>query len=96
MAVSGPAHIGIGDADQRQRQRLDDEIIDRDLIAGLPSLSFGAAALIASRRLASVEVAIGSQIKMRYRLACLTSLRAMVVRIKSCGISSKEPVAKFF
>ncbi len=49
MRSLGPHGIGGGHLLERQRQRLDDEVIDRDAEAGLPSLSFGAEALTVSR-----------------------------------------------
>ena len=45
----GPRDVGLRHAHQRQRQRLDDEVIDRDLVGGLAVLVLGRGVLICSR-----------------------------------------------
>ena len=48
-AVVGPHRVRRRHALQRERQRLDDEVVDRELVGRLPSSFFGAPALASSR-----------------------------------------------
>ena len=50
-AVAGPHRVGGGHALQGERQRLDDEVVDRELVA-----SFGAPALASSRIFRSASI----------------------------------------
>ena len=66
MPRFGPAHIGVGNALQRERQRLDDEIIDRKLVGRLAVfvLRRGGVDLLA-RGHQPADIAIDRVIEMR-------------------------------
>ena len=64
-AAFGPGHVGVGHALQRQRQRLDDEVVDRELVDGLAvGLGGGSVDLLAcGQQLA--DIAVEREIEMR-------------------------------
>src|SRR6516164_6650147 len=65
----GPAHIGVWNALQRERQGLDDEIVDRKLVRGLAILVHRRGAIDLLARLQKFAyVAIDGEIEMRNRL----------------------------
>ena len=73
-AALGPAHVGVGHALQRQRQRLDDEVVDRELVGRLAVLVLrrgGVDLLARGQQLA--DLAVDRQVEMRDGLLRLRS-----------------------
>ena len=68
-AAFGPGDVGVGHALQRERQRLDDEVVDRDLVGGLAVLVLrrGGVDLLA-RGQELVDIAVDREIEVRDRL----------------------------
>ena len=65
-AAFGPAHIGIGHALQRQRQGLDDKIVDREFVRRLAVFVLRRDAVDLLARLQKIaDVAVNRQVKMR-------------------------------
>ena len=65
-AAFGPAHVGVGNALQRQRQRLDDEIVDRKLVGRLAVLVLGRGGVdLLARGQELADVAVHRQVEMR-------------------------------
>ena len=66
MPAFGPAHIGVGDALQRERQRLDDEVVDRELVGRLAVLVLGRGGVdLLARGRELADVAVDRQVEMR-------------------------------
>ena len=62
----GPAHVGVRHALQSQRQRLDDEIVDRKLVGRLAVLVLGRRGVDLLARLEQLaDVAVDGQVEMR-------------------------------
>ena len=74
---------------QRQRQRLDDEIVDRKPVDRLAVLSFGARIVRLLAHLQQrIHADVGGEIEMRDGLLRLRQPAAMVARMPSSGTSS--------
>ena len=65
----GPGHVGVGHPDQRQRHRLDDEVVDRELPGRLAVGALGRGGVdVLARRQQLVDGAGDREVEMRDRL----------------------------
>ena len=66
----GPGHVGVGHALERKRERLDHEIVDRNLVGRLAVLVLaGGGVDLLARRQELADVAVDRKVEMRDRSA---------------------------
>ncbi len=65
-AALGPGHVGVGNALQRERQRLDDEVVDRELVGRFAVLVLGRGGVdLLARGKELADVAVEREIEVR-------------------------------